>query len=104
MSFGPAIAWGTTGLDSPTNDSNKDRVSATAEVGAEARYWSAKLTVEAAGEPESRYRSADSAEILCLHGSDPEAHGSTALEVLGEFWTTWATRRLGEDDSTELYS
>ena len=41
---------GTTGLESLAGDSNKDRVNATAEVGAEARYWSAKLTVEAAGE------------------------------------------------------
>ena len=45
--------WGTTGLDSSTGDLNKHRVSATAEVvvggNAEARYWYAELTVEAAG-------------------------------------------------------
>ena len=75
---------GTTGLDSPTGDSNKDRVNVTAEVGAEARYWSAKRNVDAAGETQSRYRSAKSTEILCFHGSGPEVHGSTALEVLGE--------------------
>ena len=37
-----------------------------AEAGAEARYWSAKLTVEATGETESRYLSANSTEILCF--------------------------------------
>ena len=79
--------WGTTGLDSSTGDLNKDRVSATAEVGvggkAEARYWSAKLTVEAAGEPRLRNRSENSADMSRLRGSDPKTHGSMELGVFG---------------------
>ena len=62
------------------DDANSALVPKEAEVGdAGARYRSAKLTVDAAGEPVCRNGSANSVELSRLHGSDPETHGSTGV-------------------------